>query len=116
MKSAKLGKACGHDGLAAEHVIFADGSICVYLSMLYTSMLSHGYLPEEFMKSFIVPLIKTRLDILVIKEITDLSPLYRLAQKILNAYCLASLKSTCARVTTNLGLKASILLTYVYTH
>ena len=50
LKSAKLGKACGHDGLAAEHFIFADGSICVYLSMLYTSMLSHGYLPEEFMK------------------------------------------------------------------
>ena len=60
MKSAKLGKACGHDGLAAEHFIFADGSICVYLSMLYTSMLSHGYLPEEFMKSFIVPLIKNK--------------------------------------------------------
>ena len=60
LKSAKLGKACGHDGLAAEHFIFADGSICVYLSMLYTSMLSHGYLPEEFMKSFIVPLIKNK--------------------------------------------------------
>ena len=51
----------------------------------------------------------------MIKVITDLSPLYRLAQKYLNAYCLASLKSTCARVTTNLGLKASILLTYVHT-
>ena len=50
LKSAKLGKACGYDGLAAEHFIFADGSICVYLSMLYSSMLSHGYLPEEFMK------------------------------------------------------------------
>ena len=45
LKSAQLGKACGHDGLAAEHFIFADGSICVYLSFLYTSMLSHGYLP-----------------------------------------------------------------------
>ena len=44
--------------MAAEHFIFADGSICVYLSMLYTRMLSHGYLPEEFMKSVIVPLIK----------------------------------------------------------
>ena len=38
LKSAKLGKACGHDGLAAEHLIFADGSICVYLSMLYSRM------------------------------------------------------------------------------
>ena len=24
LPSAKLGKACGHDGLAAEHFIFAD--------------------------------------------------------------------------------------------
>ena len=46
----------------------------------------------------------------MIKVITDLSPLYRLAQNFLNVYCLASLKSTCTRVTTNLGL--SILLTY----
>ena len=50
----------------------------------------------------------------MIKVITDLSPLYRLAQNFFNVYCLASLKSTCARVTTNLGLRASILLTYVY--
>ena len=27
LKSAKLGTACGHGGLAAEHFIFADGSI-----------------------------------------------------------------------------------------
>ena len=60
LKSAKLGKACGHDGLAAEHFIFADGSMCAYISMLYTSMLSHEYLPEEFMKSFILPLIKNK--------------------------------------------------------
>ena len=32
LQSAKRGKACGHDGLAAEHFIFPDGSICVYLS------------------------------------------------------------------------------------
>ena len=29
LQSAKLGKACGHDSLAAEHLIFADGNICV---------------------------------------------------------------------------------------
>ena len=54
LKSAKQGKSCGHAGLAAEHFIFADESICLYLSMLYSSMMSRGYLPEEFMKSFIV--------------------------------------------------------------
>ena len=105
LQSTKLGKACGHDGLAAEHFIFADGSICVYLSMLYSSMLSHGYLPEEFIKSCTYLGLKTRLETQMIKVITDLSPLYRLAQNFLNVQCLASLKSTCARVTTNLGLR-----------
>ena len=52
----------------------------------------------------------------VLKEITDLSSLYRITQNVLNVYCLASLKSTCARVTTILDLRASILLTPVYTH
>ena len=59
--------------------------------MLYTSMLSHVYLPEEFMKSFIVPLIKKRLDILVMKVITYLLSLYRLAHNCLNTCVLLGL-------------------------
>ena len=43
--------------------------------------------------------LKTRLETQVIKVITDLSPLYRLAQTVLSVYCLASLKYTYARVT-----------------
>ena len=54
----KHGKSCGLDGLAAEHFIFADQVLCVLVSMLYTSMLSHGYLPAEFMLSAIIPVIK----------------------------------------------------------
>ena len=62
------------------------------------------------MKTFIVPLIKNKTG-----DTNDKgnyrpvdSPLYRLAQNFLNVYCLASLKSTCARVTTNFGLRANI--------
>ena len=85
--------------------------------MLYSSMLSHGYLPEEFIKSFIVPLIKNKTGDTSDKgNYRPVAILYRLAQNFLNVYCLASLKSICARVTTNLGLRASILLTYVYIH
>ena len=60
LKKAKRGKASGPDGLSMEHFIHADGSISVYLSLLFTCMLTHGHMPANFMKSTIVPLIKNK--------------------------------------------------------
>ena len=60
MKALKLGKSCGSDGIAAEHFKFANKSICVYLSILFTSFLVHGYLPANFMKSALVPIVKNK--------------------------------------------------------
>ena len=53
-------KACGVDGLAAEHFIYADERIHVILSILFNCFISHGYLPSEFMKTAIVPIIKNK--------------------------------------------------------
>ena len=60
LKTIKLGKAAGLDGLAAEHFVFSHSIICVHLSLLFTSILIHGYLPESLMKSAIVPILKNR--------------------------------------------------------
>ena len=69
------------------------------------------------MKSFIiVPLIKNRTGDTSDKGNYRPVAIVSACTKLLNVYCLASLVSTCARVTTNLGLRASILLTYVYIH
>ena len=57
LKSVNKGKACGVDGLAAEHFIYADERIHVILSILFYCFISHGYLPSEFMKTAIVPII-----------------------------------------------------------
>ena len=57
LKTIKLGKAAGLDGLAAEHFVFSHSIICVHLSLLFTSMLIHGYLSASLMKSAIVPII-----------------------------------------------------------
>ena len=56
----KSGKSCGHDGVSAEHFKYAHKSISVYLAMLFTSMLSHGYLPDAFMKTILLPLVKNQ--------------------------------------------------------
>ena len=60
LKSVNKGKACGVDGLAAEHFIYADERIHVILSILFNCFISHGYLPSEFMKTAIVPIIKNK--------------------------------------------------------
>ena len=60
LKNSKKGKSPGYDNLAAEHFIFADSSISVMLALLFTSMLSHGHIPADFMKSTIVPIIKNK--------------------------------------------------------
>ena len=60
LKSTKTGKAYRVDGLAAEHFIHARPIIHVYLSMLFNCFITHGYLPEDFMKTAIVPIIKNK--------------------------------------------------------
>jgi len=60
LKKAKKGKSPGLDGLSSEHFIFADKNICALLSLLYSCMLMHGYLPKEFMLSAILPIIKNK--------------------------------------------------------
>lgn len=60
LKSLKRGKSSGVDGLAAEHLIFSHETLHVHLSILFTSFCSHGYLPNDFMKSAIVPILKDK--------------------------------------------------------
>ena len=56
----KSGKASCVHGLAAEHFLYADDYVNVYLSLLFNSFSCHGYLPLEFMKTAIVPIIKSK--------------------------------------------------------
>ena len=51
LKRINKGKACGVDGLAAEHFIYADERIHVILSILFNCVISHGYLPSKFMNT-----------------------------------------------------------------
>ena len=60
LKSLKKGKACGVVGLAAEHFIYAHSISHVFLSLLFNSFIVHGYLPSDFMKTSLVPIIKRK--------------------------------------------------------
>ena len=56
----KCGKACGSDSLFAEHYIHADSRLAVLLSTFFTSALIHGHVPDAFMQSILVPLVKNK--------------------------------------------------------
>ena len=56
----KSGKACGSDRLFAEHYIHADSRLAVLLSTFFTSALTHGHVPDAFMQSILVPVIKNK--------------------------------------------------------
>ena len=56
----KCGKACGSDRLFAEHYIHADSRLAVLLSTFFTSALTHGHVPDAFMQSILVPVIKNK--------------------------------------------------------
>ena len=60
LKHVKLSKSCGVNGLSAEHFIYAGNYDKVNLSILFTSFISHGYIPDGFMKSAIIPLTKKK--------------------------------------------------------
>ena len=57
-KLLKIGKACGVDGVSAEHFLYAHDILHVFLSLLFTSFITHGHLPSNFMKTALVPIIQ----------------------------------------------------------
>jgi hypothetical protein len=60
IKMLRKGKACGHDGISSEHLIYCNNKIYPLLSILFNAMLVHSYLPEEFMFTLIIPLLKDK--------------------------------------------------------
>ena len=60
LKSIKGGKCTGVDGISPEHFVFAHSRSHVLLSLLFSAFITHGYLPDMFMKTAIVPIIKNK--------------------------------------------------------
>jgi len=56
----KRNKAGGCDGVVNEHLIFSDHHLRVHLSLLFTAMLRHSFVTDDFCKGIIVPLLKSK--------------------------------------------------------
>ena len=53
-----LGKAAGSDGIEIMHMVNAHLMLDFILATLFIAMLQHGYVPDNFGKGIIIPLIK----------------------------------------------------------
>ena len=58
--SQKRGKAAGPDGLHIEAFIFGGPRLKVHLSFLFNLFLRHGYVPDAFCQSIVIPLVKCK--------------------------------------------------------
>ena len=55
-----LGKACGPDDLSAEHIKFAHPSLVCALCILFRLIVAHRYVPNNFGRGVIIPLVKDK--------------------------------------------------------
>ena len=60
VKDLKNGKACGKDGLQAEHLKYASSKVAVLLTLLFNSMVLHGHLSQNLMETTLIPILKDK--------------------------------------------------------
>lgn len=56
----RRGKSPGHDGLSIEHLKYAGVHVPRVLSMFFNMCISHSYLPDDLMKTIVVPIVKNK--------------------------------------------------------
>ena len=60
LHTMKIGKAAGCDGIETEHVVNTHPILVPILAALFNAMLQHGYVPDNFGRGIIIPLIKDK--------------------------------------------------------
>ncbi|XP_022832297.1 uncharacterized protein LOC111360568 [Spodoptera litura] len=60
LRNMSTGKSPGHDGLSVEHLRYAGPHVSRVLAMFYSLCVSHSYLPADFMKTVVVPVVKNK--------------------------------------------------------
>lgn len=53
-------KAAGLDGISTEHIKHGGTDLLIHISVVFQAMLRHGYVPEQWKESVIVPILKNK--------------------------------------------------------
>jgi hypothetical protein len=60
IKSMTKGKSPGHDGLSIEHLKFAGPHLPRVLFLLFNYCLAHSYMPDDMIRTLVVPIVKNK--------------------------------------------------------
>ena len=60
IKSLDDNKSCALDGIFAEHMKYASNKLVPLLSMCFSGLFVHGYLPRSLMSVVLIPIIKNK--------------------------------------------------------
>ena len=60
INSLKCRKSCGPDGLPVKAIKFGGNELAVHLTLLFNMFCCHCYIPSEFIKTTIMPLLKNK--------------------------------------------------------
>ena len=97
VRSLHLHKASGPDDLSAENLVNAHPSLIIHLKLLFSLIISHGYVPDAFGEGIIVPLVKDKSgklnDVSNYRPITLTSVISKVFECILLNICQDSLTS-----------------------
>ena len=60
IKSLKLNKAAGHDGIVSEHIVHSHPALVIHLKILFSMILKTGHVTDDFGKGIVIPIIKDK--------------------------------------------------------
>ena len=106
IKSLKSGKACGKDGIQAEHLKFSSAKIAVLLSLLFNSMILHGHMCNNLMESIIIPIVKDKKGDITCKENYRPIAITTVISKLFEGVLLTRYKSCLATTHNQFGFKS----------
>ena len=96
--SMKCNKSADESGISAEHLHFAPLSLLLRISALFNQMIKHSFVPEEFKKGFMIPIVKdlrgNKADPSNYRGITILPILSKLFEHVLKIVFADSLKTS----------------------
>lgn len=100
IKDMKCGKSCGLDTLQSEHFKYGSDRLVVLLSLLFSAMLTHGYLPDSLMRTVLIPVVKDKRGIVTNSDNYRPIAITSVASKILESLLLKCIKD-CVKTTHN---------------
>ena len=108
IKKLDLNKACGLDGIYAEHLQYSSRRLLVLLSLCFTSLLTHCLLPDNMMSVVLVPIIKDKSGKIMSKDNYRPIALASVLSKVIEVILCSRLEQVLITHTNQFGFKPKL--------